>query len=247
MFAKAARQLKVLARDPVLLALIVVIFTAVAIFVVYPIVKVLIASLQVGGEWSTDTFAQLGQRRLYRSAIINSLSVGALVGILGVVIGYIAAFVLTRLDVPGRRILHYLTMLPIISPPFVSAVSILFLFGLSRGGLDFAGFGPSTWVALGAFWLGKPLGIMAVALILRAMSRPLPNRLDLRDLAYIAGLMGIGFTLPLITLETALPGGQMQEAARIGLGLTLLAGPALVLLARLRPPHPRAGGKPARH
>lgn len=131
MFAKAARQLKVLARDPVLLALIVVIFTAVAIFVVYPIVKVLIASLQVGGEWSTDTFAQLGQRRLYRSAIINSLSVGALVGILGVVIGYIAAFVLTRLDVPGRRILHYLTMLPIISPPFVSAVSILFLFGLN--------------------------------------------------------------------------------------------------------------------
>lgn len=131
MFAKAARQLKVLARDPVLLALIVVIFTAVAIFVVYPIVKVLIASLQVRGEWSTDTFAQLGQRRLYRSAIINSLSVGALVGIFGVVIGYIAALVLTRLDVPGRRILHYLTMLPIISPPFVSAVSILFLFGLN--------------------------------------------------------------------------------------------------------------------
>ncbi len=125
------RQLKVLARDPVLLALIVVIFAAVAIFVVYPLVKVLIASFQVRGTWTLDTFAQLGERRLYRNAIANSLSVGALVGLLGVVIGYIAAFVLTRLDVPGRRILHYLTLLPIISPPFVSAISILFLFGFN--------------------------------------------------------------------------------------------------------------------
>ncbi|PVH27418.1 ABC transporter permease [Pararhodobacter oceanensis] len=128
---KAARQLKVLARDPVLVALIVVIFSAVAIFVVYPLVKVLIASLQVRGVWTLETFGQLGERRLYRSAIVNSLSVSTLVGLLGVVIGYIAAFVLTRLDVPGRRVLHYLTMLPIISPPFVSAVSILFLFGLN--------------------------------------------------------------------------------------------------------------------
>ncbi|WP_050527069.1 ABC transporter permease [Pseudorhodobacter aquimaris] len=131
LFTKSARQIKVLARDPVLLALIVVIFASVAIFVVYPLVKVLIASLQVRGTWTLETFSQLGQRRLYRNAIVNSLSVGALVGLLGVVIGYIAAFVLTRLDVPGRRILHYLTLLPIISPPFVSAVSILFLFGFN--------------------------------------------------------------------------------------------------------------------
>ena len=124
---------------------------------------------------------------------------------------------------------------------------ILFLFGLSRGGLDFAGFGPSTWVALGAFWIAKPLGIMAAALILRALSRPLPNRLDLREMAYIAGLMGIGYTLPLIMLETALPGGQMQEAARLGLGLTILAGPALVLLSRKLPPTPRKGEKRLRH
>jgi iron(III) transport system permease protein len=129
--SNAAKEIRVLARDPVLLALVVVIFVAIALFVVYPLVMVLIASVQVRGVWTLDTYALMGERRLYRNALWNSLSVGVLVGMIGVVIGYVCAFVLTRLDVPGKRLLHYITMLPIISPPFVSAVSILFLFGFN--------------------------------------------------------------------------------------------------------------------
>jgi NhaA family Na+:H+ antiporter len=125
-------------------------------------------------------------------------------------------------------------------------IVILFLFGLTRGGIDIAAIGPTTFVTLGAFWLGKPLGLLAVVFVLRALGRDLPNRLDLRDMMYIAGLMGIGFTLPLLSLETTLPGGAMQEAARLGLALTLLIGPALVLVARTVPPAPRLGGKRAR-
>jgi NhaA family Na+:H+ antiporter len=121
-------------------------------------------------------------------------------------------------------------------------IVVLFLFALTRGALDFAALGPTTWITLGSFWLGKPLGIMAVVWGLHALGYRLPARLDRRDLAYVAGLMGIGFTLPLMTLETALPGGQMQEAARLGLGLTLLVGPALVLLARNLPPARRSLG-----
>ncbi|SEN97313.1 sodium/proton antiporter, NhaA family [Pseudorhodobacter antarcticus] len=126
-------------------------------------------------------------------------------------------------------------------------IVILFLFGVTRGGVDFAAFGPTTVVAVGAFWLGKPLGLLAVVMVLRAVGRDLPNRLDLRDMCYVAGLMGIGFTLPLLSLETALPGGAMQEAARLGLALTLLAGPVLIFVARKLPPKPRMGGKRARN
>ncbi|WP_158623163.1 Na+/H+ antiporter NhaA [Pseudorhodobacter sp. E13] len=126
-------------------------------------------------------------------------------------------------------------------------IVILFLFGLTRGALDLAAFGPTTWIMLGALWLGKPLGVFGAALILKRMGRPLPNRLGLREIAYIAGLMGIGFTVPLLALETALPGGAMQEAARLGLGISLLLGPALVLLARKVTPHTAKGGKAARH
>lgn len=123
--------LRILARDPILLALVLVIFVTIALFVVYPLIMVFLASFQIRGDWTLANYAMIPERRLYRTALWNSLSVGALVGIVGVVIGYIAAFVLTRLDVPFKRTLHLLTMLPIISPPFVSAVSILFLFGFN--------------------------------------------------------------------------------------------------------------------
>jgi NhaA family Na+:H+ antiporter len=44
--------------------------------------------------------------------------------------------------------------------------------------------------------------------------------------------MGMGFTVPVLTLDTALPGGAMQEAARLGLAFSLLAGPLSLLLRR---------------
>jgi iron(III) transport system permease protein len=129
--AKARAQLRLLARDPVLLVLLAAIALSVAVFVVYPLVMVLLASLQVDGSWTLSGYAELAERRLYRNALVNSLSVAALVGVISVVIGYVAAFVITRLDVPGKTLLHTVTMLPIVSPPFVSAVSILFLFGFN--------------------------------------------------------------------------------------------------------------------
>ena len=131
MSGTARAQLRQLARDPVLFVLLMAIAVSIAIFVVYPLIKVLLASFQVDGAWSFAGYAELAERKLYRSALINSLAVGALVGVIGVAIGFVNAFVLTRLDVPGKTLLHYLTILPIISPPFVSAVSILFLFGFN--------------------------------------------------------------------------------------------------------------------
>ena len=127
----ARAELRLLARDPVLLLLLTAIALSIAVFVVYPLIRVLLASFQVGGAWTFGGYLELAERRLYRNALINSLSVGVLVGVLSVLIGYLAAFVLTRLDVPGKTPLHYITILPIVSPPFVSAVSILFLFGFN--------------------------------------------------------------------------------------------------------------------
>lgn len=125
-------QLKRLFRDPILLALILVIAAALGVFVVYPLVKVLISSLQTrSGEWTFANYELFANRRLYQTALRNSLLVGVTVAVISVVLGYILAFVTTRLPTPGRGLLHMVTMLPIISPPFVSAVSILFLFGFN--------------------------------------------------------------------------------------------------------------------
>lgn len=123
--------MRLLGRDPILLVLLLAIVASIIVFVIYPLVNVLLASVQVDGVWTLEGYGEIASRRLYRNALFNSLSVAVVVGILSVAIGYLVAFVLTRLDVPGKKLLHYLTILPIVSPPFVSAVSILFLFGFN--------------------------------------------------------------------------------------------------------------------
>ncbi|MGQ0565502.1 MAG: Na+/H+ antiporter NhaA [Gemmobacter sp.] len=113
-----------------------------------------------------------------------------------------------------------------------ASVAVLFLFGLTHGALDLRAAAPTTWVTLGALWIGKPLGLalgLFVALSVLGLPRP---RLDARDLIAVAGLSAIGFTAPSLVMETALPGGAMQEAARLGLGLSLLAGPMVLWVFR---------------
>ncbi|MFN7053862.1 MAG: Na+/H+ antiporter NhaA, partial [Gemmobacter sp.] len=110
---------------------------------------------------------------------------------------------------------------------------VLFLFGLTRGGIDPAALAPTTFAALAAFWIGKPLGLLAgAALAQRLPGVALPEGIRPADLARIALIAGLGFTVPLIAIDSALPGGAMAEAARLGIALSLLIAPAALLLAR---------------
>ncbi len=110
---------------------------------------------------------------------------------------------------------------------------VLFLFGLTRGGIDFAAFGPTTLTVLAALWIGKPLGLLAGMVLGHLVFRvSLPEGIRLRSLLLLAMITGMGFTVPVLALESALPGGGMTEGARLGLALSLLIGPLTLLLAR---------------
>ncbi len=128
---RALREIRVLARDPLLLVMVVVIMAALLVFVVYPLLLVLLQSFRTPDGLGLDNYALMAERRLYRNALRNSLLVGALVGVGSVVLGYVAAYVLTRTDAPLKRLFHNLTILPLVSPPFSGAISILFLFGFN--------------------------------------------------------------------------------------------------------------------
>ncbi|WP_162302454.1 Na+/H+ antiporter NhaA [Tabrizicola thermarum] len=113
---------------------------------------------------------------------------------------------------------------------------ILFLFGLTRGGVDLSAFAPTTVTVLAALWLGRPVGMLLLGLgLIAALRLRLPPGLSLRDILRVVLILGMGFTVPVLALDIALPGGAMQEAARLGLALSLAAG-ALALATR-----PRAG------
>ncbi|MBJ2153666.1 Na+/H+ antiporter NhaA [Paracoccus sp. IB05] len=112
-------------------------------------------------------------------------------------------------------------------------ILILFLFGLIRGGVDLAAFAPTTLVMLGALWVGRPVGMALVVLMLAAIfGSRLPRGLRVRDLVLSVMLLSIGFTVPAVAIEASLPGGAMREAARMGMAISLLAGPIAVLVAR---------------
>jgi Na+:H+ antiporter, NhaA family len=122
-------------------------------------------------------------------------------------------------------------------------IAVLFVFGITHGGIELAAVGPTTFVMLGSLWLGKLLGILAATIAAGLIfGLRLPSGLTLRDLILIASIMGIGFTVPALTLDPALPGGAVREAARAGLALSLLAGPLTLLLARLLRPTGSAPG-----
>ena len=137
---------------------------------------------------------------------------------------------------PANRLAHRL--LP-------AMVAIMLAFGLMAGGIDMNAVSPTTWIALGALWIGKPLGFLAaVAVGLRLAPGGLPRGLTVGDLCVIAGLTAISFVGPALVMPAALPGGGMQEAARVGLALSLIAGPALVLATA--PPRRRGALPPPR-
>ncbi|MGW1272373.1 hypothetical protein ACWD5A_27645, partial [Streptomyces sp. NPDC002491] len=59
----------------------------------------------------------------------NTLVLGTLVGVCGTALGFLFAFVQARLDVPGKKILHVVALLPIVSPPFAIATATVVLYG----------------------------------------------------------------------------------------------------------------------
>ncbi|WP_024821644.1 MULTISPECIES: ABC transporter permease [Aminobacterium] len=129
-FRRARRELQLLWRDPLLAFLVALVAISLLIFVLYPLISVLLKSFQTqAGVFSFANYRRFFTFRYLRSALVNSLLVGFFTGIIGVFIGYIAAFTVTRTAIPCKRLLHVLFILPIISPPFTSSLSILMLFG----------------------------------------------------------------------------------------------------------------------
>ncbi|MFN3282344.1 MAG: sodium:proton antiporter, partial [Tabrizicola sp.] len=86
-------------------------------------------------------------------------------------------------------------------------------------------------------WIGKPLGMLVLGLgTIAVLGLKLPPGISLRDILRVVVVLAPGFTVPVLALDSALPGGAMQEAARMGLAISLLAGAQALLLPPGRRP-----------
>ncbi len=118
-----------LRRDPVLLGIVSVVFALLAIFILFPLAKILQHSLWADGSFEPKYFLQFFQKVYYWRPLINSLIVGALVSVCGTTVAFIFAYGITRTDIPCKGIFRVIAMMPIVSPPFLIALAVILLLG----------------------------------------------------------------------------------------------------------------------
>ncbi|HMO08925.1 MAG TPA: hypothetical protein PKD10_14960 [Paracoccaceae bacterium] len=109
------------------------------------------------------------------------------------------------------------------------------LFGLTHGGADLGALGPATAAVLAALWVGKTGGFALAALAAPGLRTALAARgIGPAQVLAVAALAAPALAGPALVMATVLPGGAVAEAARAGLGLSLVAGLALALALRGR-------------
>ncbi len=132
------------------------------LFIGLPVAQMLVIPFQVqGGGWSVAPFVErLVDAKIWRLGCLtgastcgvawNTLALGLSVGLLSTLLGLAFALVLTRTGVRFRGFVKSLSLLPIITPPFVIGLSIILLFGLSGNVTQFVagqlGLEPSRWI-----------------------------------------------------------------------------------------------------
>lgn len=127
----AALDRKKLMADPVMVGTIVVLITFLTIFILYPLAILLVDSFVGDGGFSLSVFRRIFAMPTFTTAITNTLKVGFLVGILSTVVGLLFAYVEVYVKV-GRLVgglFKVVSMLPVVSPPFVLSLSMIMLFG----------------------------------------------------------------------------------------------------------------------
>ena len=123
-------KLRMLRKEPFLVVFIVILLALLTLFVIYPLVMIIRYSITSdGGTLSLQTLFDVLQNRSYRTTFTNSIKLGVISAVIATVIGYIFAFTITRTEVPLKGFMKTMATIPIISPPFVLSLSIIFLFG----------------------------------------------------------------------------------------------------------------------
>jgi iron(III) transport system permease protein len=99
--------------------------------IVYPLALVLIAGFRGPGGWTLDFVRQFLHRQNEAQALWGSLWISLATVVLAALIGVPLAFLFSRYEFPGRRIVGGLVALPAVLPPLVGVLAFLFLYGES--------------------------------------------------------------------------------------------------------------------
>src|SRR5947208_2325210 len=185
----------------------------VALFTLYPLARLFSHAFVDGsGQWS---FAALAARattsRIWGAdgVVWNTLQLGLMTAGAATLLALCFVLIVTRGRAKGRRLLSVLSVLPMITPPFVIGLALILLFGRS-GAINAMlewGFGwrPTRWIyGMPGVWLAQTLALAPVAyLVLVGVSEGVSASLE--EAAQTLGASPLK-TFATVTLPLMAPG-----------------------------------------
>ena len=137
------REFALIARDPVLMISLLFCGLFLFIFVIYPLFRGTangFLDAERSGPWYTRLSLEYIGRYFdpyygpyARRVFLDTLRMGVLTATGGTLLGFFFAYTMVRCNVPFKRLIHLLALVPTVSPPFAIALSTILLFG--RNGL----------------------------------------------------------------------------------------------------------------
>lgn len=121
------------------MALVTLVSLILFVIVGIPLLRILAVAL---GEEGWSIVSSMLTDPVNRQILVNTLQLGVVVAVVGTALGFVLAYAQVRLKFRGKRLLHLVALMPIVSPPFAIATAAISLFGrngvISNGvfGLD---------------------------------------------------------------------------------------------------------------
>ncbi len=171
-----------LKRDPSLFCALLIIWSCLIVFIFFPLARLLMAAFFKNGQFSMELIKKNFFNAFTFKVLWNSLYLAVFVAVFGTILGYMFALLVnrTRMPLAVKLIINAVTLLPLISPPFTSSISLTMALGpngtilklLHIENFSIYGF-IGTWIAETLTYF--PVSYMVVSAILNTMSSSLDD------------------------------------------------------------------------
>jgi ferric transport system permease protein fbpB len=169
-------------KDPALFCTLAIIWICFAIFIFYPIITLLYMAFFSHGHISSELLKKNFLNAYTLKALWNSLRLAAAVSICGTFLGYVFALVVNRTNLPKflKIAISAITILPLISPPFTSSISLTLALGPNGTLLKLLGIPDANIYGFTGTWISEtltyfPVAYMVISAILNTMSSNLDD------------------------------------------------------------------------
>nr|MCR5731372.1 iron ABC transporter permease [Sphaerochaetaceae bacterium] len=118
-------------RDPSLFCALVIIWSCLIVFIFFPLARLLTAAFFKNGKFSMELIRKNFLNPFTFKVLWNSLYLAVFVSVFGTFLGYLFALLVnrTKLPTPLKLLINAVTLLPLISPPFTSSISLTMALG----------------------------------------------------------------------------------------------------------------------